>query len=62
MLYPLLRDTVLTRESCYGILKSTLDDKISTLKEGHEVELFPKLGKFERILSDAYENGWLFTL
>lgn len=40
----------------YGVPNSTSHDKISTLRNVHEVKLFPKLDRFERTFSDAYGN------
>lgn len=31
-----------------------------TLRKGHEVKLFPKLCRFERTFSNAYENELMF--
>lgn len=56
-------DKILSKElslrvasSRYSIPKSTLHDKISSIKRGEEVTLIPKLGRFTNTFSPEYEQ------
>lgn len=42
--------------SKYGIPKSTLHDKVASLKSGKEIELQPKVGRFTKTFSSEYEE------
>ena len=54
----MLLDKMSVREASriFNVPKSTLQDRIAKLKNGGEIQIPPKLGRFERTFCDSYEE------